>query len=53
MRTVPERSESVEVRVSAREKRDWQAAARAVRRTLSDWLRDLANRGAAEKATKR
>jgi len=43
-RTLPRRDQNIEVRVSAREKRAWQEAARRVGRSLSDWLRDLANR---------
>jgi uncharacterized protein (DUF1778 family) len=48
MRTVPARSRDVEVRVSVSEKRAWRAAAKKRGRTLSDWLRDVANRAAAD-----
>jgi uncharacterized protein (DUF1778 family) len=53
LRTVPERTEDVEIRVSVREKRAWQSAARALGRTLSDWLRDLANQAVAERTKER
>jgi hypothetical protein len=53
MRTAPERVKAVEIRVSVQEKRSWQGAARRLGRTLSDWLRELANEAVASRKEKR